>query len=223
MTEEKQAKLNKQLLEAAANGNIEEVKTLIAAGADVNTSNDKTTPLYYAVGEGHTTIVNKLIAAGADVNFVDGSSQTHLHMAARFGYIEAARALIAAGADVNALNSSEKTPLDNAKDVSDEFYNQFIDAIAIRINNDTEKAIAFKMGNHDRLGKESKLNNLNTDLFDMIIKNVTSVRMTLDDIQEEDRKAVEEQLNKSQEKHVDSHAEKVAAGRSSNNPSQGRS
>jgi len=255
MTKEEQAELNNKLLYATANGNDEEVERLIAAGADVNTSDEfKTTPLYYAVGEGHTTIVNKLIEKGVNVNFVDGSGRTPLHMAATFGHIEAARALIAAKADVNAVNrfgqtplhlaakegrtkiaqeliaagarvnavdENGQTPLDFAKTQGDEFYNIVINDIAEQIN-DTEKAMAFKMGIHDRLGKESLLNNLVPDLFDKIMKNLTPVIMKLDDIPEKHRKAVEERLNELHEKHVDSHATKVAAGRN-NDHSQARS
>ena len=61
-----------QLLEAAASGNVETVKTLLAAGVDVNGEEGSTpfgaTPLHYAALDGRKEVVELLIAAGANVN-----------------------------------------------------------------------------------------------------------------------------------------------------------
>jgi hypothetical protein len=63
------------LLKAAKDGNIEDVKLLIANGADVNARNkDGETPLHHAASFGHKEIIELLIAKGADVNAKDNST-----------------------------------------------------------------------------------------------------------------------------------------------------
>ena len=63
------------LLKAAKDGNIEDVKLLIANGADVNARDkDGETPLHKASSRGEKEIIELLIAKGADVNAKDNSS-----------------------------------------------------------------------------------------------------------------------------------------------------
>ena len=69
------------IYEAAEEGQIEEVKKLLPAGADVNTKTDK--PLHLAALWGEKEIVELLIAAGAEVNAWDGLGQTALDKAKR--------------------------------------------------------------------------------------------------------------------------------------------
>ena len=58
--------LDQELIAAAIDGDIEKVKALIAAGADVNAKdNDEYTALDYAKDGGHTEIIKILKAAGA--------------------------------------------------------------------------------------------------------------------------------------------------------------
>ena len=109
------------LMIAATVGNLDTVKSLIAAGADVNAkNNDGTTALLGAVLNTHTGCVKELIAAGADVNAVPVNyeeliaagghvnavalnyGRTPLMWAAFTGDSDCVKALIAAGADVNA-------------------------------------------------------------------------------------------------------------------------
>ena len=64
--------LNEQLFKAVKSNEIEEVKKLIDAGADVNVVNvDGETALYWASYKGRSEIVKMLIEAGADVNVVN--------------------------------------------------------------------------------------------------------------------------------------------------------
>jgi len=101
------------LSEAAAMGNTELVKSLIAEGADVNVREDNSyrAALHRAVMSGHTDIVEILLAKGADVNIPDGSSVTALYYAAEKGDKEIAELLIAKGADINVKRGNGDTPL----------------------------------------------------------------------------------------------------------------
>jgi len=98
------AKPTKSLHQAAADGDIEQVKLLIRNGADVNATVGKRakTPLIDAVSYGHADIVEVLLANGAKVDMADNLGRTPLiHALVTRDSIETVRALISAGADVN--------------------------------------------------------------------------------------------------------------------------
>ena len=100
---------------AAIGGDIEAVKELLAAGADVNAGNSfGSTPLHAAALNGHKEIVELLTANGASVNAKKSNGRTPLDIAADEGYKEIAELLIAAGADVNLKDKSGHTPLHSA-------------------------------------------------------------------------------------------------------------
>jgi len=99
------------LQEAISQGNIEEVKRLINAGADVDAlDNDGITPLMCAVEEGEIAIV-KLLLEKADVNVRSKYGDTALFFAQD---VEIAQLLLDKGALVDAQDNSEETPLINA-------------------------------------------------------------------------------------------------------------
>jgi len=100
------------LYEAAAEGNIELVKSLISSGADVNTPNDwGWTPLYVASGIGNRDLVNLLIDEGADVNTGTKEGMTPLHFAISNSNKEIVELLIEKSADINIKNNRGHTPL----------------------------------------------------------------------------------------------------------------
>ncbi|MHC4426524.1 MAG: outer membrane protein assembly factor BamB family protein, partial [Planctomycetota bacterium] len=102
----------KTLHEAAADGDSESVKSLIAGGADVNATNNwGWTPLYSAAAVGHGDIVNLLIAKGADVNAPSKLGVTPLHFAVNNGDRDIARLLIKNGAGCRTVDKSGVTPL----------------------------------------------------------------------------------------------------------------
>ncbi|HWA22680.1 MAG TPA: ankyrin repeat domain-containing protein [Caulobacterales bacterium] len=87
---------------AAQDGDVETVKLLVAAGADVNDSApDGASPLVVAAHAGQSAIVAALLEAGADPNAA-GAGYTALHVAALRGDVAMARALLEHGANPNA-------------------------------------------------------------------------------------------------------------------------
>ncbi len=101
-----------RLHQAARDGDLEQVKKLIAQGADVNASNgdEKWTPLLAAAKAGHADVINVLLKNGAKVD-AGSYSYTPLYYAIWSKDAQAVRALISGGADVNAKNENGWTPL----------------------------------------------------------------------------------------------------------------
>jgi ankyrin repeat protein len=97
-----QQQLNEELLNAAENGNLENVKTLLADGADVNSKNNHgINALDLAAQNGHEEIVEILILKGINVNALTQDGLTALHFAARKGFFKIAALLIQSGIDVS--------------------------------------------------------------------------------------------------------------------------
>jgi len=100
------------LMYAAAVGNPDAVKILLAAGADPKTKNAfDATPLIWAAASMEK--VRLLVDAGADVNVRSKQGMTPLLVAASTaGSIEIVRYLIGKGADVNGSGKSDNSPAD---------------------------------------------------------------------------------------------------------------
>ncbi|HVX84177.1 MAG TPA: ankyrin repeat domain-containing protein [Phycisphaerae bacterium] len=89
------------LMRAAATGDVEQVRALLAAGADKNASDaNGITALQAAAGQGHLTVVQALVAAGVDLEAKDCTESTALQCALRQGRVDAVDALVAAGARI---------------------------------------------------------------------------------------------------------------------------
>jgi len=103
-----------QLIDAARNGDLAAVQTLLAGGADANRAQgDGMTALHWAAERGHAAVAELLLSAGAAVEAKTRiGSYTPLHLASRGGHGSIATALLDAGADPHATTSgSGVTPL----------------------------------------------------------------------------------------------------------------
>jgi ankyrin repeat protein len=89
-----------QLIQAAAAGNIDRVRSLLAT--KVNLDLDRGAAIGNAAAAGHTQIVALLIRAGANVNLTDKLGFSPIASAAYSGYSEIVNLLIEAGADIQA-------------------------------------------------------------------------------------------------------------------------
>jgi ankyrin repeat protein len=90
------------LLYGVLSGDIDTVRVLLDAGADVNeTAADGATPLILAVVKKHEPLAIELLNRGANPNLA-GTGYAALHVAAATGQIEAVKAIVAKGGDVNA-------------------------------------------------------------------------------------------------------------------------
>jgi len=90
------------LYRAAHWGDLESVRALIRAGANVNTQTRYgLTPLWEAAQRGDAAIVRELLKAGADVHAANPQGETALLPAARSGNVETVKLLLDHGANPN--------------------------------------------------------------------------------------------------------------------------
>ena len=101
---------------AAKQGNIAEMKRILASGEHPDTTTDNgTTPLSYASKYGGYEAAKVMLDAGANVNASNKKGGTALMGAADAGRIEVVRMLLDAGANLNAKTSAGWTALGMAK------------------------------------------------------------------------------------------------------------
>jgi ankyrin repeat protein len=102
----------KSLHQAAADGDIEQVKLLISKETDINLTDDYgQTPLHCAVVKGHKNIVEFLLTKGARIDPKDNAGRTPLHYAASAGHTDVAQIILDKGASINAVDKEDWTPL----------------------------------------------------------------------------------------------------------------
>ena len=111
------------LANAAKNGHVAAVESLINCGADVNHVNvrndghlrrtpfkygdDKYTALMYAAENGHVAVVESLLNHGADLNAESFYKETALMKAGRSGSIEIIENFVKRGADIQHVNNKK--------------------------------------------------------------------------------------------------------------------
>merc|ERR1712086_158756 len=103
------------LIDAAGNGDVDQVKQLLAGGVSVDMFDFRgLTPLLLASYKNHPAVVAILLAHDASVDFVNAYGYTSLHYSSRGGHTEVMRHLLAAGASRD-IDPDGGTPLDYAE------------------------------------------------------------------------------------------------------------
>lgn len=98
---------------AVFEGNLDEARRLIKAGADVNAPTDfGIRPLHLAADNSNRAMIELLLKSGAEPHAANPEGETALHLVARSGDVEAARLLLKARASVDARETwGGQTPL----------------------------------------------------------------------------------------------------------------
>ncbi|XP_078589034.1 uncharacterized protein LOC144869532 isoform X2 [Branchiostoma floridae x Branchiostoma japonicum] len=111
--ENERQRKEKELCDAAENGDTVKVNQLLEQGVSIHATSGclKRTPLHLSAENGHYNTVIALLAARATVNTQDVVQRTALHMAAVNGHHNIAKALLEAGATVNARADQQWTPV----------------------------------------------------------------------------------------------------------------
>lgn len=100
--------MNTAMFQAVSNGDVEQIRHMMAAGADVNArDSDGFTLLMMAANAGHLPVVQALLEAGAEVNASDAMGWTALTKSifnadVRHGFFDVAQALVHADAPIEA-------------------------------------------------------------------------------------------------------------------------
>jgi len=110
-----ETKSTNSVLQAAAAGDINQVKTLLSQGVDINVKDDGgLTPLHHAIKEGHMELARFLIDHGADLEAKERKwDYTPLLYAVQFGNTEIVEVLVNKGVDVNYTPKMDYSPLIN--------------------------------------------------------------------------------------------------------------
>ncbi|MDR0784840.1 MAG: ankyrin repeat domain-containing protein [Treponema sp.] len=85
------------LLTACADGDAEQVKIAVDAGADVNAEENGVSPLMFAAYASNAAAVESLVKAGADVNFSNTDGVSALFIAAYMGHTQVVKVLASSG------------------------------------------------------------------------------------------------------------------------------
>jgi len=98
----------------SALGDIEQIKSFVSKGMDVNAKTQNGMIALHWAAIGHRDVAEYLISKGADINTKNNNGFTPLHVAAITGQKEVVELLIAKGADTNVKNNTGQTSLNLA-------------------------------------------------------------------------------------------------------------
>jgi hypothetical protein len=104
--------IDKDLIIAAYDGNVEQVRALVQKGANPNAlAVDAWTPLTVAAREGHLEAVKVLLDSGAKIDAPEGGGNTALFWAAFYDHRDVIHLLLSKGADINKKSKGGESPL----------------------------------------------------------------------------------------------------------------
>ena len=107
------------LFDAAINGNVDQVRRLLAQGLDINISNrERETALHMAAARGHYSLVIYLVNNGAYVNAPTVKNWIPLHHAVRFRHPNIVNFLMKHGSSANSRTSDGLSAIDMAKNTN---------------------------------------------------------------------------------------------------------
>ncbi|MBL6445148.1 ankyrin repeat domain-containing protein [Fulvivirga sp. 29W222] len=106
-------KINEQLFDAALQGQVEDVKELIASGANINILNEAVGefPIHVAAEKGNVDILDVLIKNGADLDVLTKPGYSAAHLAVFSNNYEALKLLLDNGANKNIKDPDGNTLL----------------------------------------------------------------------------------------------------------------
>jgi ankyrin repeat protein len=168
------------LIEAAQNGRLAEVKTLLEGGVDVNAAlNDGRTALMAASYFGYTTIVDALLKKQADVNKSTRNGTTALMYACDQGQKDIVDVLLAKGANIDATNNKGETALMEASNgghsaIVIALINRRADVNKVANNGATALEVARLKGNQEIVEILLKAGAKQTDLVEGLLQNLQS-------------------------------------------------
>lgn len=97
------------LFMASLSGNVDEIKQLLASGANINAKRVGDQPIHYGARSGNTEVVKVLLAAGAKVDALSESGYQPIHFAAQTGNIDVVKFLLSSGAKADvSVSASNK-------------------------------------------------------------------------------------------------------------------
>jgi hyperpolarization activated cyclic nucleotide-gated potassium channel 4 len=97
------------MIDAASEGDIDEIKRVLHQGLDVNTGDyDSRTMLHLSAAEGNVKVVKALLSEGADVNVTDRWGQMPLHDAIQANHTQVVELLASQGAELEFENAADK-------------------------------------------------------------------------------------------------------------------
>ncbi len=100
------------LMRAAYSGDLQQLRAILEAGADVNMrDSSESTPLMLAASKGHIEIVRELLAKGANINLQNNYGWTSLMLATTNRHTEIVRLLSTRNTDSNIANQQGDVPV----------------------------------------------------------------------------------------------------------------
>jgi ankyrin repeat protein len=152
-------------------GNEELMFLLLDHGANVSQrDHDKNTAIHGAAYNDRSDMILTLLDLNADINATNKDGQTPLHAAAIGGAIKSVTMLISCKARLDSKNISGRTAMDEAHHNGHRVVRGMLETEETRRRRVKQpRDLAFMMGSHSRLGKESAVNGLDPDVAALVL------------------------------------------------------